>query len=196
MDTGLRNPRSAQELGAQAFEDANILDFLDGDHVGSHAVIDLPDGVGNDPELEGDGLVAPVEVQAFVAPRFDRDLVAGFDVLPLLLRCDRQVGLVVLARVVGVVEQVLHIQRHDRCRRRCSLGQGQVDTQDQRVAAFARYIDGAGVIAERDGLGVAEIAEGDANRLRIQGLEPVLPGPPKVVVDTSVRQDHGSAVVR
>jgi hypothetical protein len=55
-------------LGAQTLEDADILDFLQRDDVGTAAVVGLQDDIGNDAQLLLDDLVAPVPVEALLAP--------------------------------------------------------------------------------------------------------------------------------
>ncbi len=61
-----------------------------------------------------DRVVVPVEVKALLAPGTSFDLVAFGNVRIILLGLDRQVGFVVLARIIDIVEQVLHVERHDR----------------------------------------------------------------------------------
>ncbi len=108
-------------LLAQALEDADVFDFLKRNDIGAATDVDLPNRVRQHGELVTDRVLAPVEVQALIAPLFDGDLVTGGDMRLALLGLDRQVGLVVLARVVDVVEQVLGVHRHHRYVRPAAL---------------------------------------------------------------------------
>ena len=96
----------AEVFHAQAFQDREVFDFLQRDDVGAAATVDLPDRLGQYAQLVLENVIVPVEIQALVAPAIDADRVTGLDVRSILLGRQRQVGLVVLARVVDVVGQV------------------------------------------------------------------------------------------
>ena len=98
----------------QAGQDGGILDLLERDDVRTKAIIDLQDRFCDLAQLEIQGFLSPVELEAVTAPEFDLDRLAPGNVLGIVLDGAWQVRVIVLARIVRRIEQVLDVEGHDR----------------------------------------------------------------------------------
>ena len=182
---------------AQPFENSSVFDFLHRNNVRAPTIIDLPDSGGEYTELVIKCRIAPVESQAFIAPALDFDAIAGVNVFVTLFGHERQVGLVVLARIVNIVEEVLHIERHD-CHGVAFLRRDrniEVHTQQQGVLVLTGHHDRASIVGKSDGLGIPEIAHANTDWFAVQSFEPGLAWSPQVIVDSPIGHDDGGTIV-
>ena len=115
--------RRLQVVGAQAFEDGQVLDFLQGEYIRTSAVAELQDRFGDRGELAIEHGFAPVPKQTLITPFGDDPrvdihqrrgaILASLFVSRGLLELRGQECRVILAAVMPGVEEVFYVKCHE-----------------------------------------------------------------------------------